>query len=90
MPKSYTDEFKQQLIDLHIHGGRAISEISKSYGLGHTTLPRWIKQAKANNGSVKVVLSPLEEENLKLKKRLREVELEHEILKQAALILGKK
>lgn len=90
MPKKYTDEFKQQLVDLHLHGGRTVKEISESYGLGHSTLPRWIKQARANEGSVKIVLTPLEEENMKLKCRLREVELENEILKQAALILGKK
>ena len=90
MPKKFTDEFKQQLIDLHLHGGRSITELTKSYGLGHSTISRWIKKAEANNGSIKVVLTPQEKEIMELKQRLKEVELENEILKQAALILGEK
>lgn len=83
-------KFKQQIVDLHLQAGRSIPELCKDYNLVPSTVRRWVALAKGNDGAVEVVLTPLEEENQALKKQLKQLELENEILKQAALILGKK
>ncbi|MGL4853731.1 MAG: transposase [Lentisphaeria bacterium] len=46
MGKHFTDDFKQQLIDLHLQGKQSVVDLSKSYGLAVTTLRGWIKQAE--------------------------------------------
>lgn len=87
-PRKYTDEFKQQLVDLYRASKRRCdicSDISTSL------FDKWVKQA--NNSSSfheKDNRSPEQEELIKLRKENQQLKMENDILKQAALILGRK
>jgi len=90
MSKTYTEDFKRQIAQLR-ENGRKISDITREYGLPKSTISTWHKQyvtsgsftAEGNRSQEDKELRDLRKEN----KRLR---MENDLLKQAALILGRK
>lgn len=86
----FSQEFKSQIVAL-IENGKSRSEVIADYDLTPSSVERWVKQSRTT-GSFKHIdnLTPQEREIRELKKHLREKEMEVEILKSAALILGRK
>lgn len=41
--KSYTPEFKKQIVDLHCKAGKGVTELSNEYGILKGTVFTWIK-----------------------------------------------
>jgi transposase-like protein len=81
MMRKYDDEFKQNAVR-KIFDGQAVASVSRELGIAESLLHKW-KKAKLE------ISSDLAKENLELKKRLRDVEMERDILKKAALIFGR-
>ncbi len=79
--RKYDDEFKQNAVR-KILDGQSAASVSRELGVAESLLHKW-KRIKIDSSS------DLEKENLELKKRLREVEMERDILKKAALIFGR-
>ncbi len=88
--RNFTDEFKEQIVQLYLNG-KSKSDIRKEYDLYASTLDNWIKQHQ-DTGSFKSKdnLSDAEKELIELRKRNKQLEMENDILKQAALIMGRK
>ena len=88
--RTFTQEFKTQIVNLYL-GGKKKSEILREYDLHAATLDRWIKQHEST-GSFKEKdnRTPEENELIELRKRNQQLEMENDILKQAALIMGRK
>lgn len=88
--RTYTDEFKEQLVQLYLNGKRKC-DIIREYDISSSLLDKWIKQSQTT-GSFKEKdnRSDLENELIELRKRNKQLEMENDILKQAALILGRK
>ena len=88
--RTYTDEFKNQVIQLYKNGKRKC-DIVREYDIAHSLLDKWIKQAD-NSGSFKEKdnISPEQKELNELRKRNKQLEMENDILKQSALIIGRK
>ena len=82
MMRKYDDEFKQNAVR-KILDGQSVASVSRELGVAESLLHKW-KRAKIEGSS------SLEKEVLELKKRLREVEMERDILKKAALIFGRR
>ena len=89
-PRKYTDEFKKQLVDLYRSGKRRC-DICREYDIATSLFDKWVKQAE-NSGSFheKDNRTPEQEELLRLRKENQQLKMENDILKQAALILGRK
>jgi len=87
--KRYTDEFKRKISELHA-SGKSISELSREYRVGKSSIHKWCTQYKGS-GSFKAADNRSEEEAelRKLRKENRQLKMENDILKQAALILGR-
>ena len=85
--RSYTPEFKQQIVDLHNNAGKGITELSNEYGIPKGTVSTWVKTLSP------VQVSDTEAVSLKefkaLQKRMKELEIENEILKKATAIFAK-
>lgn len=83
----YSDEFKQQIVDLY-RSGKPVSDLSREYGVSDVTIYKWIKQLSP------VALSDGEEISVKdykaMEKRIAELEMECEILKKATAIFARK
>jgi transposase len=86
----FTSEFKNQIVQLYNNGKRKC-DIIKEYDIAASVLDKWIKQADTT-GSFKEKdnRSTEEQEILKLKKELKQLQIENDILKQAVLILGQR
>lgn len=84
-PRSYTDEFKQQLVGLY-HAGKRRCDICREYDIANSLFDRWLKQAE-NSGSFheKDYRTPEQEEVIRLRKEVQQLRMENDILKQAAL-----
>lgn len=83
--KSYDEDFKKTLVNLY-ESGKGISELSREYGVGKSTIDSWIKKFKTITTSTGETTN--NDEILKLKKELKEIEIE--ILKKAVAIFSKK
>lgn len=86
----FTTEFKKQMVDLY-HGGKPRADIIREYDLTSSAFAKWIRQSEST-GSFKEVdnLSIEQKELIELRKRNKQLEMENDILKQAALIMGRK
>ena len=88
--RNYTENFKQQLVQLH-NNGKARSEIIREYDLTGSAFDKWVKRINATGSSrEKDNRTPEQEELLRLRKENKQLKMENDILKQAALILGQK
>lgn len=85
--KSYDEDFKKTIVSLY-ENGKDISELSREYGVGKSTIEIWIKKFKTITTSTGEVTN--NDEILKLKKELQQVQMENEILKKVVAIFSKK
>ena len=88
--RTYTDDFKQQMVTLY-QQGKTRSELVLQYELTPSALDRWITQY-STTGSFKTKdnLSTEDNELLALRKENKRLLMENDILKQAALIMARK
>jgi transposase len=82
--RSFTPEFKQEVAALARRGDRSISEICRDMDLTETAVRRWVARADVDEGRRSGVTSAEHEEIVALRKRVRVLEEEREILKKAA------
>jgi len=88
--REFSEDFKHQMVSLY-NAGKPQVEIYKEYDLTPSTLARWIRTINETGSSkAKDNRSPLEKELLEAQKELRQLRMENDLLKQAALILGRK
>ncbi len=86
----YTDEFKKQIVNLY-NNEKSPSEIMKEYKIARSTLHKWVKNHNGTQSFKAKDNRSLEEiELLALKKELTQLRMENDILKQAALIMGRR
>ena len=88
--RTFTPEFKLQMVRL-FENGKSKSEIVREYDLTASALDKWVKNHQ-NTGSFNHIdnLSEEERELRRLRKDIQQLKMENEILKQAALIMGRK
>jgi len=86
----FSDEFKRQIVNLY-NSGRSAYKLSDEFDISTSTVYKWIKESNTT-GSFKAIdnLTDEQKELIKLRKRNAQLEMENDILKQAALIMGRK
>ena len=86
---TFTEEFKLNIVKLY-KNGRSNAQLIKDYNLGSSTVYKWVKEYDKSK-SFKAVDNRSAEENelIKLRKINKQLQMENDILKQAALLLGK-
>src|SRR6185437_9867233 len=83
--KRYTPEFRHQLVELHRVGGRSIPSLSREFGPSPWTIALWVKQADRDAGRGDGGLSTGEREELtRLRREIKRLKMEREILAKAA------
>ena len=88
--RTYTPEFKEQMVKLY-ENGKPKNDIIAEYDLIPTVFNTWIKRSQTTGSfSEKDNRTPEENELIKLRKENQHLKMENDILKQAALILGRK
>ena len=89
--RSFTDEFKGGAIRLVLDEGKTIPQVARDLDLTQSALRTWVDRARADRGKGRPgVLTTAEREELgRLRKEVRELRMEREILKQAAAFFAK-
>ncbi|PLT79279.1 MULTISPECIES: IS3 family transposase [Lachnospiraceae] len=88
--RTYTPEFKQQLVDLYRSGKRKC-DIVREYDIAKSLLDKWIAQAD-NSGSFKEKdnRTPEQQELIELRKQNQQLKMENDILKPSSADLRTK
>jgi len=88
--RSFSEEFKEQTVRLVLDEGKPIARVARELDLTASALTEWVKRARADRTKGKTGLTSAEREELaKLKKEVRELKLERDILKKAAAFFAK-
>jgi transposase len=92
MPRTrpvYPPEFKAEAVRLVGSSDRSLTRIAKDLGVADQTLRNWVQHAEINGG-VREALPPNEREELRqLRREVRTLRQEREILKKAAAFFAK-
>lgn len=58
-PRSYTEDYKRQVVDLVVSSGRTATAVATEVGLHPTLLCRWVRQYGAGSGRIEAAGSPV-------------------------------
>lgn len=88
--RKYDNDFKVMIVEL-LKSGRSANELSVEYTINSSVIRRWKREYAAKSGdfSKKREVSSEELELKALKKELRDVQMERDILKKAVGIFSK-
>ncbi|UUO05983.1 transposase [Blastopirellula sp. J2-11] len=91
MPRKYSQQFKQDSVDLVVKQGYSFSAAADAVNVLERSLRRWHKQLapKPKPCGDDASLEDLRAENKRLRKELQQAELEREILKKATAYFAK-
>ena len=83
--RTFTPEFKRDAVALVVREGKTVSEVARNLGLARSLLQRWIEQQRDQDreGNPRSVRETETEEMKRLRKQLRDVTEERDILKKA-------
>jgi len=88
----FDQEFKRDAVKLVVEGGRRARDVCRELGIHENVLHRWKSQYLSDRENAfpgKGHMKPHEEELLRLKKKVMDLEQEREILKKALAIFSK-
>jgi transposase len=89
--RSFTDEYKAGAVRLVLEEGKTIPQVARDLDLTESSLRNWVERARADRGKGKPgVLTMAEKEELAtLRKEVRRLRLERDILRKAAAFFAK-
>ncbi|MDF4249558.1 IS3 family transposase [Streptomyces sp. WMMB303] len=90
MPVPYPQEFRDDVVRVALNRekGVTLAQIAKDFGVHEMTLSKWMRQAAVEDGEKPGVTRSESAENTELKKRVRLLEQENEVLRRAAAYLS--
>ena len=88
--RQFTDEFKAGAVRLVLEEGKTVGAAARDLDLTETALREWVKRAQADRTKGRTGLTTAEREELaRLRKELRVVTEERDILKKATAFFAK-
>ena len=88
--RQFDDDFKAQAVRLVLDEGKSIAATARDLDLTESALRQWVERARADRTQGRTGLTTLEREELaRLRKEVRELRTEREILKKAAAFFAK-
>jgi transposase len=85
----YPPEFRREAIELVRISEKPIAEVASDLGISNQTLRNWIKQADVDAGKREDLSTDERTELRELRKRVRILEMEREVLKKAAAFFAR-
>ena len=83
--RSFTDDYKTGAVRLVLDEGETVASAARDLGLTESSLRNWIEQARADRTKGKTGLTTAEREEVaRLRKEVRELRMERDVLKKAA------
>jgi len=90
MPKPYPQEFRDDVVRVarKRDADVTLEQIADDFGIQAMTLSKWLRQAAIDDGGKPGVTSAEAKENRELRKRVKLLEQENEVLRRAAAYLS--
>jgi transposase len=90
VPKPYPQEFRDDVVRVarQREDGVTLKQVAKDFGISESCLTNWLSQADRDAGVKPGGTSEQAAENRELRRRLRLVEQENEVLRRAAAYLS--
>ena len=79
--RKYDEEFKQQAL-MMVRNGQSVRSVAEALGISETLLHQWKRAARANQSTAELEVE-------QLRQRLKQVEMERDILKKALSIFSR-
>jgi transposase-like protein len=89
MPKKFPAEFKRDVVTVARRGDLSIAEVAVDFGVSEESVRRWIRQADIDDGIKDGLTSAEQAEVVQLRRSVRRLEMENEILRRAAAYFAK-
>jgi transposase len=81
--RSFTPEFKAEIVELCRRGDRSIGQVARDFDLTETNVRTWVKQAEVDQGERPGLTTEERVELTKLRRENRSLREDVEILKRA-------
>ena len=89
--RAFTKEFKAQTVRLIRDSGKPIGVLARELDLGETAIRSWVRQAEVDGGRGRpgVLTTDEREEVARLRREVRTLRMERDILKKATAFFAK-
>ena len=89
--RTFTPEFKAEVVGLCLKGDRSIGQVSRDLGLTESGVRGWVKQhaVDAGGGPPSALTTDERAELRRLRREIRQLKEDREILKKAAAFFAK-
>lgn len=89
MPKAYPQEFREDVVRIARQGELTYAQIARDFGISETCVSNWVRKADVEEGKRPGTTAAEAAELREARKRIRILEQENEILRRAAIYLGR-
>jgi len=87
--RSFTPEFKAEIVELCRRGDRSIGQVARDFDLTETNVRTWVKQAEVDQGERPGLTTEERVELTKLRRENRSLREDVEVLKRATAFFAK-
>jgi transposase len=87
---TFTPEFRLECAQLVLDKGYSVRQAAQAMNVGKSSMDKWVRQLREERAGMTPKATPMTPDQLRireLEKRLKQVELEKEILKKATALL---
>jgi transposase-like protein len=88
MPRAFPREFRDDVVAIARRREVSFAQVAKDFGISETTVQNWVSRAEVDEGVKPGTTSSENAENRELRKRVRLLEQENEVLRRAAAYLS--
>ena len=87
MPRQYPRAFRDNVVAVALRREASFAQIARDFGISASCVGNWVKNAKITSGTSSGLTQARTDENRELRKRIRLLEQENEVLRWAATYL---
>ena len=87
--RSFSKEFKAEVVELVRSSGRSVPDVCRDLDLSETAVRGWVRQAEVDDGHRDGLSTAEREELAKLRKEVRVLREERDILKRATAFFAR-
>jgi transposase len=87
--RSFTPEFKAEIVECCKRGDRSIGQVARDFDLGETAVRAWVKQAEIDEGERPGLTTEERSELTRLRRENRRLQMDVDLLKRATAFFAK-